>query len=188
MKKALVLLAEGSEEIEAVVTIDILTCAGIEVTYVSITNQKHVLCSRGVVISTEHTLSDVAKHSFDVVVLPGGLKGAENLRDSSAVIEKIKKTQQEGGVIAAICAAPALVLISHDLFPGAKMTGFPTTKKTFPTWSSERACYDKTARLITSQGPGTSFEFALKIIAVLLDKMQAQKVAKQLVLPSGMAE
>lgn len=187
-KQALILLSTGCEETEAVTVIDLLTRADIAVTYASITEQKEVHCSRGVIILAQKTFSEIKDTSFDVVILPGGLKGAENFRDNPAVIEKLKNTHQQGDIVAAICASPAMVLQHHNLFPQAHMTGFPTTKEMFTLWKDARAYYDKESKVITSQGPGTSIDFALKIIYVLLGKEKAAEVAAQLVLPIGIKD
>lgn len=185
MKSALVLLADGNEEIEAVTTIDLLTRAEIKVTCASISTRKQVRCSRGVVIVAEKNLAEIKNIRFDVVILPGGIKGAEKFRDSEAVINQLKRTQKENGIVAAICASPAVVLIHHRLFIDAEMTGYPATREAFLHWRNDRVCYDVKAGLITSQGPATSFDFALKIIAVLLGRKKAAEVASQLVLPTG---
>ncbi|WP_392565944.1 DJ-1/PfpI family protein [Utexia brackfieldae] len=185
MKTALILLSNGCEETEAVTTIDLLTRAGIAVTYASITEDHQVTCSRGVIILAQKTLSQVKMLDYDVVILPGGVKGAENFRDSTAVIDKIKQTHQNGSLVAAICATPAMVLQHHQLFPTAYMTGYPSTKPAFKLWKDDRVYYDESNKLITSQGPATSLDFALKIIAVLLGKNKAAEIAADLVLPAG---
>ncbi|MDF7670356.1 DJ-1/PfpI family protein [Orbaceae bacterium ESL0721] len=183
--RALVLLADGCEETEAVTTIDLLTRAGIEVISASITENREVACSRGVTILAQKTFSQVKDADFTVTILPGGLKGAENFRDSPAVIEKLKTAHQKGHLIAAICASPAMVLQYHNLLPDAEMTGYPTTKSHFRYWQSERVYFDPKYRVITSQGPATSIDFALKIVAVLKGDDKAAEVAEQLVLPEG---
>lgn len=185
MPNALVLLSTGCEETEAVTTIDLLTRANIAVTSASITEQREVLCSRGVTILANKVFSQVKDIDFDVLILPGGLKGAENFRESLDVIEKIKSTHQYGGIIAAICATPALVLQHHNLFPDAKMTGYPSTKSAFNAWQPDRVYFDKQHKILTSQGPATSIDFALKIIDVLLGRQKAFDVASQLVIPQG---
>lgn len=185
MPNALILLSNGCEETEAVTTIDLLTRAGISVTYASINEDREVLCSRGVIILAQKTFSQVIDQSFDVIVLPGGVKGAENFRDSPAVISKIKQVHQAGKFVAAICATPAMVLQHHNLFPNANMTGYPSTKDAFKHWQDVRVCYDEKHQLITSQGPATSIDFALNIIALLASKAKAAEVAAGLVLPAG---
>ena len=93
----------------------------------------------------------------------------------------------EGKLVAAICAAPALVLAHHKLFSVGNMTCFPTLKDKIPEnqWIDKRAYYDERVNLLTSQGPGTSIDFALKIIDVLLGKEKAAEVAAQLIPASG---
>ncbi|MEG2829788.1 MAG: DJ-1/PfpI family protein, partial [Edwardsiella sp. (in: enterobacteria)] len=133
------------------------------------------------------TLVQVADEPFDALILPGGVAGAECLRDSDLVIEKIRQMHLEGRLIAAICAAPALILQHHNLFPIANMTGYPGMKSAIPAekWMDKRAYYDERVRLLTSQGPGTSIDFALKIIDILLGRENAAAVAAQLVTAAG---
>jgi protein deglycase len=184
-KCALVFLADGCEETEAVTTIDLLTRANIHVTTASINQENKVQCSRGVIIQAQKIFSQIKDQSFDIVILPGGLKGAENFRDSPQVIEKLKQTHQQGHIVAAICASPAMVLQHHNLFPNAYMTGYPSTKTAFKLWKDQRAYYDQNSNVITSQGPATSIDFALKIIAVICGDEKAKQVASELVLPEG---
>ncbi|MCO6524488.1 MAG: DJ-1/PfpI family protein [Candidatus Schmidhempelia sp.] len=184
-KNALVFLSDGCEETEAVTTIDLLTRANIHVTTASITEDYSVNCSRGVIIRAQKTISQINDQSFDVVILPGGLKGAENFRASPQVIKKLKQTHLQGHIVAAICASPAMVLQYHNLFPHAYMTGYPSTKDAFKLWKNERAYYDECSKVITSQGPATSIDFALKIIAVICGDEKAKQVASELILPDG---
>ncbi|QHB33575.1 protein deglycase YajL [Yersinia canariae] len=186
---ALVCLAPGSEETEAVTTIDILVRAGISVTTASVAGDGalEITCSRGVRLLADARLVDVADQKFDVVVLPGGIKGAECLRDSPLLVATVEQAHKEGRLVAAICAAPALVLEHHKLFPVGNMTGFPALKdKIDPTkWMDQRVVYDRRVNLVTSQGPGTSIDFALKIVFLLLGREKAEEIAWQLVLPPG---
>lgn len=186
---ALVCLAPGSEETEAVTTIDILVRAGIEVTSASVASDGalEITCSRGVRLLADTRLVDVADQKFDVVVLPGGIKGAECFRDSPLLVATVRQTHNEGRLVAAICAAPALVLEHHNLFPVGNMTGFPALKDKIDTtkWMDQRVVYDRRVNLVTSQGPGTSIDFALKIVFLLLGREKAEEIAWQLVLPPG---
>ncbi|OSM98056.1 MULTISPECIES: protein deglycase YajL [Lonsdalea] len=185
----LVCLAPGSEEIEAVTTIDLLVRAGIQVTTASVAGDGdlNIVCSRGVRILAEVPLVAVADRAFDAVVLPGGLEGAECFRDSPLLIERLRQTHLEGGIVAAICASPALVLEYHQLFPVGNMTGYPGMKSHIPEekWLEKRVVFDPRVNLLTSQGPGTSIDFALKLIDLLVGKAKAADVAAQLVLPPG---
>lgn len=186
---ALVCLAPGSEETEAVTTIDVLVRAGIEVTTASVASDGalEIVCSRGVRLLADTRLVDVADQKFDVVVLPGGIKGAECFRDSPLLIATVRQTHNEGRLVAAICAAPALVLEHHNLFPVGNMTGFPALKDKIDAtkWMDQRVVYDRRVNLVTSQGPGTAIDFALKIVFLLLGREKAEEIAWQLVLPPG---
>ncbi|MBD2813500.1 protein deglycase YajL [Xenorhabdus sp. Flor] len=186
---ALICLAHGSEEIEAVTTIDLLVRAGINVTIASAATDGALTltCSRGVKIVADTPLVDVVDEDFDAVILPGGIKGAECLRDSLLVVEKIRTAQSQGKIIAAICASPAVVLEYHQLFPIGNMTGYPSMKdKIAPEkWIDRRVYFDERVNLLTSQGPATAFDFALKLIELLKGKDKAAEVAAQLVLPPG---
>ncbi|CNH14789.1 protein deglycase YajL [Yersinia pekkanenii] len=186
---ALVCLAPGSEETEAVTTIDILVRAGITVTTASVAGDGalEIVCSRGVRLLADTRLVEVADQTFDVVVLPGGVKGAECFRDSPLLVATVRQTHNEGRLVAAICAAPALVLEHHNLFPIGNMTGFPALKDKIDAtkWMDQRVVYDRRVNLVTSQGPGTSIDFALKIVFLLLGREKAEEIAWQLVLPPG---
>ncbi|MFW5392363.1 protein deglycase YajL [Yersinia sp. 2544 StPb PI] len=186
---ALVCLAPGSEETEAVTTIDVLVRASIEVTTASVASDGalEIVCSRGVRLLADTRLVDVADQKFDVVVLPGGIKGAECFRDSPLLVATVRQTHNEGRLVAAICAAPALVLEHHNLFPVGNMTGFPALKDKIDAtkWMDQRVVYDRRVNLVTSQGPGTSLDFALKIVFLLLGREKAEEIAWQLVLPPG---
>ncbi|MBP2849222.1 MULTISPECIES: protein deglycase YajL [Dickeya] len=185
----LVCLAPGSEEIEAVTTIDLLVRAGIRVTTASVASDGNteITCSRGVKLLADAPLVAVADHDFDAVVLPGGLQGAECFRDSPLLVERLRQTHQEGKIVAAICASPAVVLEHHQLFPVGNMTGYPTLKEQISPekWLEKRVVFDPRVNLLTSQGPGTSIDFALKLIDLLLGKSKAAEIAAQLVLPPG---
>lgn len=186
---ALICLAPGTEETEAVTTIDLLVRGGIAVTTASVASDGDltIVCSRGVKLLADAPLVEVADGDFDVIVLPGGLKGAECFRDSPLLIETIRQFHMSGRVVAAMCATPGTVLIPHDLFPLGNMTGYPGLKDTIPEekWMERRAYYDDRVKLLTSQGPGTSIDFALKIIDVLVGRKKAAEVAAQLVVASG---
>lgn len=185
----LVCLAPGSEEIEAVTAIDILVRAGINVSTASVAsdNSLEITCSRGVKLLADTPLKTVATKHFDALVLPGGVKGAECFRDNPLLIKKIRQTHDQNNIVAAICAVPALVLEYHNLFPNANMTGFPGLKEKIATgkWIDQRVVYDPPTKLLTSQGPATAMDFALKLVALLSGQAQAATVATQLVLPTG---
>ncbi|WP_171998707.1 protein deglycase YajL [Cronobacter sp. JZ38] len=186
---ALVCLGPGTEETEAVTTIDLLVRGGIKVTTASVASDGDltIACSRGVRLLADAPLVAVADGDFDIIVLPGGLKGAEAFRDSPLLVETVRQFHLSGRIVAAICAAAGTVLVPHALFPIGNMTGFPALKETIPDdqWQDKRVVWDPRVNLLTSQGPGTAIDFALKIIDLLVGREKAHEVAGQLVLAAG---
>ncbi|MGB5117090.1 MAG: protein deglycase YajL [Providencia rettgeri] len=185
----LICIAHGSEEIETVTSADLLVRAGINVILASVTEDSslQVTASRGMKIVADTPLIKVADEPFDAIVLPGGLAGAETFRDSPLVVEKVRRMHLDGKIVAAICAAPAIVLEYHQLFPLGNMTGYPAMKDKISAnkWVDRRVYFDERVNLLTSQGPATSFDFALKLIELLVGREIAGNVASQLVLPNG---
>ncbi|MDR6351480.1 MULTISPECIES: protein deglycase YajL [Pantoea] len=185
----LVCLAHGSEETEAVTTIDLLVRGGLSVTTASVESDgtREIVCSRGVRLLADAPLVEVADNDYDAIVLPGGLKGAQTFRDSPLLVETVRQFHLSSKIVAAICAAPGTVLVAHDLFPVGNMTGFPGLRDTIPDskWMERRVVWDPRVNLLTSQGPGTAMDFALKLIDLLVDKETAREVASQLVLAAG---
>ena len=174
---------------EGVTTTGGLVRAGLSVPPASVESggQREIVCARGVRLLTDAPLVEVADNDYDAVVLPGGLKGAETFRDSPLLVETVRQFHLAGKIVAAICAAPGTVLIPHDLFPVGNMTGFPGLRDTIPDkhWMDRRVVWDPRVNLLSSQGPGTSIDFALKLIDLLVDKEKAREVASQLVLAAG---
>ncbi|WED22441.1 DJ-1/PfpI family protein [Vibrio sp. JC009] len=184
-KKILVPIAPGTEEMEAVTIIDILVRAGYDVTVASADFEGRLTmkASRGVTLTADCKLVDVADDEFDVIALPGGVGGSETFRDSTLLVEMVKQQKYDGRWMAAICAAPALVLQSHNIYPGALMTCHPSFQSHIPEdcWRVKRVTIDINNKLITSQGPGSALEFAMEIIIQLSGKEHAWKVAEPMV-------
>ena len=185
----LVCLAHGSEETEAVTTIDLLVRGGLQVVTASVESDgtREIHCSRGVRLLADAPLVEVADNDYAAIVLPGGLTGAQTFRDSPLLVETVRQCHLSGRIVAAICAAAGTVLVPHDLFPVGNMTGFPGLKETIPAekWMERRVVWDPRVNLLTSQGPGTAMDFALKLIDLLAGKEKAAEVASQLVLAPG---
>lgn len=184
--QALVVIASGCEELEAVASIDVLVRGGVKVTVASVCPQGRlqVTASRGVKLVADVLLEEVAQQQFDLILLPGGLPGAEYLRDTPLLIDMLKAQQARGGWRAAICATPAVVLAHHDLIGSAQVTGYPGTEGKLPAsgYRNESVVVDEAQRLITSQGPGTAVAFALAAVRMLEGKTIADKVAVGMVL------
>lgn len=184
MSKVLVLVADGTEEIEAVTVVDVLRRAGAEVTVASIMPQNAtVKASRGVRLVADTLLRpQVFEESWDVLVLPGGMPGAEYMGLSAEVVKLINNHRLSGGIVAAICAAPAVVLGRNGLLNGALATchpSFHSELRRHTEFSSKRVV--DAGWLITSQGPGTAIEFALAIVSRLYSPIEASALAEAMV-------
>ncbi|GAB1602134.1 protein/nucleic acid deglycase DJ-1-like [Argonauta hians] len=184
MVSALVILAEGAEEMETVITIDVLRRAGVTVTVGGLSGASPVKCSRDVVIVPDKSIQQaVTDAKYDAVVIPGGLKGSENIGSCDAVKTLLQEQEKNNGLIAAICAGPT-ALMSHKICSGKKVTSYPAFKEKLVKggyqYSEDRVVVD--GKLITSQGPGTSFDFALAIVKALTDEKKAESVAEPMLL------
>jgi len=188
MKKAIVLLADGFEDVEALTPIDYLCRAGIGVTAASITRSLTVTSRwSGLKMTANTTLSEQLslykeQKDWDAVILPGGIPGATNLAASEEVNTLLNEMAITGKLICAICASPAVVLAPLGLLAGKKYTCYPRMEErvTDGEWSQDRVVVD--GSLITSRGAGTAGEFAIAIIKKLLDEATAQKIADAVLL------
>lgn len=179
---ALVLLAEGGEEMEAVISIDVLRRGQIDVTVAGVDGASPVRCSRGVVITPDVALDQV-QGAFDIIVLPGGAEGAKRLAHSSRVGELLREQEQSGRWVAAICAAP-IAFPAHGVFRDRQLTSHPSVKSMVETWgqySEHSVVADR--NLITSRGPGTAFAFALRIVGTLTDAQRMVQVRAPMMFP-----
>ena len=180
MARVLVPIAEGSEEIEAVTIIDVLRRAEADVTVASVMPSAEVRASRGVVLGADCLLEDCVEQHWDLIALPGGMPGAEHLGNSEALIDLLRAQLQAARWVAAICAAPAVVLGRNGLIGDYRATchsGYQgELAQQVQEVSSERVVLDR--NLITSQAPGTAMEFALELVECLFDTERASTVAE----------
>lgn len=178
MKRVLVPLAEGFEELEAVTIIDMLRRAGIEVVVAALA-ENPVTGSHGIALSADVTLDDVSGQEFDLIALPGGMPGAANLRDDPRIGGIIRRLHEGGRHVAAICAAP-MVLAAAGVLEGRRATCFPG----FLDRTADLILVDEPVvvdgRVITSRGPGTALDFALELVAQLLGPGARQQIESQL--------
>ena len=181
MARVLVPLAQGCEELEAVTITDLLTRGGIEVVTAGL-DDKPVKASRGMTLLPDTTLDQVMKEHFDMIVLPGGLPGADYLNEDPRIHQLLKRMKEEGGYTAAICAAPK-VLACAGLLDGLRATSYPGVldKIEFPKVDIELSAVVSEDRVITSRGPGTAMDFALELIEKLEGKMKRYEVEKGLI-------
>ena len=179
--KALVPLADGVEEMEAVIIIDTLRRARWEVTPVSITGEKTITASRGVVLVADAIWEQLDPSDYDLLILPGGLGGTEALTAHAGVQEAIRVFLASGRTVAAICAA-ALALQAAGVLEGRRVTCHPSVANRLTATSRTTARVEIDGDLITSQGPGTAFEFALTLVRELDSAAVADEVAAGLIL------
>lgn len=174
MKTVLVLFADGSEELEAITIVNILRRAGVSVTLAGLTAGS-LRGSRGVMIQPDSTLDEVRHKDFDMIVLPGGQPGTNHLKADARVLELVKRMEQQGRFVAAICAAPS-VLASAGLLDGKHATSFPGALDAFPRVVQQRTAVVEDGKLITSRGPGTAMDFALTLVERLADTTKRNDV------------
>jgi 4-methyl-5(b-hydroxyethyl)-thiazole monophosphate biosynthesis len=175
-KTALLLLAEGFEDVEAVTAVDVLRRAAVEVTVAAL-KPGLTRGARGTAVQADALLDDVKDGVFDAVVLPGGNKGAENLAVSPVVKSVLQRFQKEGKIVAAICAAPGVVLAPAGLLDGRAATGYPGTESRFPASAAPKTdAVVSDGNLLTGRAMGSSLAFALALVEKLLDKEAAEKV------------
>jgi 4-methyl-5(b-hydroxyethyl)-thiazole monophosphate biosynthesis len=181
MHTVLVPLAQGCEELEAVTVIDLLRRAGITVVTAGL-DKEPVKASRGVVLIPDTTLDEAAKQSFDMIVLPGGLPGADHLNNDPRIHKLLKDMQQQGKYTAAICAAPK-VLADAGLLANKLATSYPGVleKMQVPDMQFIDAPVVKDGQVVTGRGPGTAMDFALELIETLVGRETRDKVEAALV-------
>ena len=185
-KSAIVLLAAGFEEVEAVTPIDYLRRAGIEVTVAAIGGDLTVKGARDITVNADTTLQDLGRFSlinlYDAIVIPGGMPGATNIAASPEAGTLITNMAAAGKLICAICASPAVVLAPLGILSGKKFTCFPgmEAKVQGGKWTDERATID--GNVITSRSAGSAGEFAVAIIGRLLGAAEGDKIAQAVLL------
>ena len=180
-KSVLVPIANGSEEIEAVTVIDVLRRAGAQVTVASV-GDLQVTASRGVKLMADCVIDDCMDLTFDLVALPGGIPGAEHLRDSESLKQILIRQRDAGRLYAAICAAPAVVLEHHGLLQGRKATTHPAFVERLSDASSVPSPVVVDGNCITSRGPGTALVFALELVNALFGIEKRDAVAGPMVM------
>ncbi|KAL3698962.1 hypothetical protein R1sor_016984 [Riccia sorocarpa] len=181
--RVLVPIANGSEDIESVVIIDVLRRAGFDVVVASVEKDLQVVASGKVKIVADTLIGDVASSDFDAIVLPGGIPGAETLHRCSTLTKLLQKQLESKRIIAAICASPAVVLEAGGFLKGKKATAYPRFTKDLSDQSAIDARVVIDGLVITSRGPGTTMEFALSIVEKVLGFEKVASMAEAMVLP-----
>ena len=166
MKRVIVPLAPGFEEIEALAVVDILRRGGVEVTMAS-TVDGPIEGRNGIRVLADATLDEALGGDYDMVVLPGGAKGTENLKADDRVGALVERLFKEGKFTAAICAAPT-VLAAVGITEERSVTSHPSVREELEkttSYNEDRVVVD--GQIVTSRAPGTAIEFALKLVELL---------------------
>lgn len=172
--KVLVPVADGTEDLEAVAIIDVLRRAGAEVTIASVSGVLSVRFSKGIKILAECLIEECLDNDYDLVVLPGGVPGVENLRDSEGLTRILQNQNKLGKLYGGICASPAVVLQPHGLLEGKTATCHPGFAAQLKNRDSSGAKVITDGNCITSRGAGTAVDFALVLVERLFG---SQKLA-----------
>ncbi|MHB1216528.1 MAG: DJ-1 family glyoxalase III [Thiobacillus sp.] len=179
MAKVLVPLAQGCEELEAVTIIDLLRRAGIEVTTAGLT-PGIIKASRGVQLVPDVTLDIALQDAYDMVVLPGGMPGAANLKADPRILRLLKDMAEAGKYTAAICAAP-MALAEAGVLNGRQATSYPGFLDDLPGVVVSTAAVVQDGKVLTSRGPGTAMDFALALVEILTGVDKRRQVEAALV-------
>jgi len=175
--KVVVPLAAGFEEIETSAIVDIFRRAKIEVVTAGLKGKGEVEGAHGVKFISDVALDEIRPDDYDAIVLPGGYPGFVNLGNDKRVLNLVKDMYAKDKYVAAICGAPS-VLSKSGVLKGSNATIYPGCRDmlTDAEYMDERVVKDK--KIITSQGPGTAIEFAIKLVEVFISAEKAEEIKK----------
>lgn len=181
MSKILVPIANGNEDIETVTIIDVLRRGGIDVTVASVHDSKHVVMAHGCKFEADVLLIDVAENMYEAIVLPGGMPGAEHLRDCELLTNMLEKHDIEDALLAALCASPAVVFGTHGYVIDKQATCYPGFEDglTGAQYISDLPVV-MDENILTGKGPAAAMAFSLSVLGNLRGYETAQKAADDL--------
>lgn len=177
MNTSLIFLANGFEEIEALATADILRRAGMPVTMVSLEAGNQVTGANAITVVADTNINDLQADEYEWLIVPGGIPGAHNVAANAKAMDMLSNQFKAGKKIAAICAAPGVVLAPLGILDGRTATCYPGFEEFFPSscnYTGNRVEVD--SNLITANGPGSALLFAYAIVANTKDEDAAQQL------------
>ncbi len=178
--RALIVLADGFEDIEAVTVIDVLRRGGVEVVSASLSGAREVRSAHGITMFADASFAEASKDDFEAIVLPGGGEGTDNLKASDELASLLVRYKEEGRLICAICAAPTVLVKAGVVDPEQHITCYPTCQVELDhPWASAPVVED--GLLITGQAPGSATLFALVVLKTLEGEVIAKRVARGMV-------
>lgn len=175
MKKVLVFIADGTEEVEVITVVDYLRRAEIEVDLASVMGVKQVKGAHDIEMTADKIVEDVKASDYDAVYSSGGLPGAEHIRDKKEVIEIIKEMNEDGKIVSALCAAP-IVLDRAGVLEGKDYTCYPSFEEQIETGNFKEDIVVKDGNIITGRGPAIAAELAYTLIGELLGEEKQKEV------------
>lgn len=180
MKRVSALLAQGLEEVECLMVVDLLRRAEVQVTLVSVSGERVVTGSHGIAIVTDRLIEEMDFSAEDVIFLPGGMPGVSNLVRHALVAKTLKVQVEQGKELAAICAAPS-ILGKMGLFANRRFTCYPGWEKGIDgingaEWTG--AAVEQSEGLTTGRGLGTAMDFGLALVAKLCGSETAEKIKR----------
>jgi len=170
-------VAEGFEDIEVFTVVDVMRRAGISIDTVGVSGSV-VTSSNGVRIMVDKKMLEIKAEDYDGIIIPCGGKAVDILKRTNSLLEIIKRLDSKQKLIAAICAAPT-ILAKLGVLEERKATVYPGLERELPKPRDDKVVVDK--NIITSQGPGTAIEFALKIVEVLKGEGKANQIKNDLI-------
>ncbi len=180
MKKTAILFAEGYEEVEALTVVDLLRRAKIGCDIVAVKEADEVTGSHGIRVGADKRLSHLVMEEYDGLILPGGLRGVNNLAADEGVIALLRRFAEAGKLSAAICAGPT-VLAQAGLLEGKKACCYPGMEEQLTGAMASTEPVVRDGSVITSRGLGTAIPFALALVTYFCGEKQAQALAKSIV-------
>ncbi len=181
MPRVAVLLADGFEEVEAMAVVDVLRRAEIEVVIAGL-HDGHIASARKVRVIPDTVIETLRADDFDMLVLPGGQPGSDNLNADARVGALIRDFDKEGKLFGAICAAP-IVLGSAGVLAGKRATSYPTYRDRLGGAVYEEKAVVADGNVLTSRGAGTALCFGLAIVERLVGREKALKIKDAMLIP-----
>ncbi len=180
MSKIAIFFAKGYEEIEALAVVDVCRRCGLTIDMVSITEEKQVTGSHNIIVEMDRTYSQVNFEEYDMIVLPGGLKGTQGLEACEPLMQQVDAFYKNGKYIAAICAAPS-IFGHRGILKGRKACSYPDFESHLEGAQVTGGPVEISDNVITSRGMGTAIDFGLAISTVFVGKEKATQTAKKFI-------
>lgn len=176
MSKVAILLAPGFEEVEAIAPIDILRRGKVEVIIVGVKDEI-IPSARNVMIKTDVTIDKLSSNDIDMIIVPGGVNGVENIKKNEDAKKLINELNQKNKYITAICAGPT-ALKTFGVVEGKNITSHPSVKLEFDEKLYKEDIVVEDGNIITSRGPATAMMFGFRLLEKLTSKEKAKEIAK----------